>query len=122
MKTFIPVYSSLMTIDHDNDSVKKVARNVSTCIDYAYIAPEDGKVCGKEVHEGDLILLMYPIEDDLGERTTDESCIVIINKDNDLTKYVMKRIEADKKRSEAYAKHADCGTIYDTDCKCESAN
>lgn len=122
MKTFIPVYSSLMTIDHDNDSVKKVAHNVRTCINYAYIAPENGKVCGKEVHEGDLILLMYPIKDDIGEITTDESCILVIDKDNDLTKYIMERIEADKKRREEYAKHADCDTACCPDCRPESAN
>lgn len=121
MKTFIPVYSSLMTIDHENDSVKKVASNVSTCIDYAYIAPEDGKVNGKEIHEGDLILLMYPYLDEFGKRDTDNRTVIVIDKDNDLTKYIMGRIEADRKRRE-HAVQSDCGIACNPDCECKCAN
>lgn len=122
MKTFIPVYGSLMTIDLINETVKKAASHVNTCIDYSYIAPEDGKVCGKEVHEGDLILLMYSYPNESGERNIDNKTVIVIDKDNDLTKYIVGKIEADKKRREEYAKHTDCDTTCCPDCGPESAN
>lgn len=116
MKTFIPVYGSLMTIDHDNDDVKKVANNVSTCIDYVYIVPEDGKILNKEVHKGDIILTMYGIVDENdNDIKSKEDKLIILDKDSTLAKYITERAEMREKiRIAKEAKKAN----NNNDCDC----
>lgn len=113
MKTFIPVYGGLMTIDHETETVIESGRSVDSGIDYVYIAPEDGKIMNKEVHKGDVILAMYGITNENGkEIKSKEDRLIILDKDNALAKYIIERNEMREKiraaRELKNANNGDC--------------
>lgn len=98
MKTFISVYGSLMTIDHETETVTESGRSINSGIDYAYIVPEDGKILNKEVHKGDIILTMYGIADENGnDIKSKEDKLIILDKDSTLAKYITERAEMREK-------------------------
>lgn len=95
--------SSLIKFNKENEELK-VLNNISSMINWLWIADEDGKLNGKEVKAGDIILRMYGIDD----RSKRE--YLIIN-DEVLKDYYKRVIEYHKQREEKNSCYDCCEAI-----------
>lgn len=90
MKKYITAGYNLYSFDTEKLTVDIVADPVS-CIDYTYIAPEDGSILigdgtEVEVKKGDLIFKMYGLwNKELQKR--EKPTYFVVSKDHDLAKY-----------------------------------
>lgn len=100
---FIPGSCNLKKLTDDYQLVNIKDTYARSMIDYCYMIPEDGIMCGKEVKAGDIVFYMYPID---GEKDNRE-CIICTGEHADI---IRKKYELDKQESECI----DCD-----DCDCE---
>lgn len=102
MKKFIIANYDMYAFDVENTTFTRVGGNVSSMIDYAFIAPEDGTIVANdkeiEVKANDVILKMYGTYDnEKGSRIP--GTYIVLDKDNELAKYITTGYELDLRRS-----------------------
>lgn len=99
---YIPGSYNLKKLTDDYQLV--TVKNTYACpmIDYCYMIPEDGIICGKEVKAGDIVFYIYSVRNEQYGR-----CIICTGEHADI---IRERYELDVQESEC----KDC-----KDCNCE---
>lgn len=111
MKNFITAGYNMIEFDSETQTVKEVCQNVSTMIDYTFIAPADGVVVNNgdaiPVKAGDVILKLYGEYDEEAD-TRKPGKHVILDSNNEFAKHIIAEHNRSVERRKSRKQAEDC--------------